>query len=386
MRHHKLLCEVVPIEGKPEIVASCTTKSIVGHVSVNTDVLLPMAVAKLQNGKQTWISRIGFDTFSHSTFITKEAAQRLKLKTSNPKLMTIRGFGGKPTTKSLSETEFDIVSSDGKSRNKVHAIVSDGPICDTLAPVEFSPKKYSYLKPVELADELPRGSVDLEVLIGADYYGKFVNGMESAPKSNLPFVLTTVLGKVLAGPYPTEKKSTRRQCMVTMPGRSKSVVKVPNVDDEITTDDVHKAIENFWRVEAIGIVDKENVFTRDEHRAVDIFEKTTTFKDGRYEVQLPFKDDAPMLSNNYVSAKGQLESTERRLMKNEEKKQKYGKAIEEYVELGFAKELTPAESQELRWSKDAYFVPHHAVFRDSSVSTKIRIVSNASSPDRRLFK
>jgi len=376
MKHHKLLCDVDPIEGDP-IISSCTTRTIVGHVSVDTDVLLPMAVANLKNGNRTQVGRIGFDTFSQSSFITKGTAEKLKLKTSKPTLMTVRGFGGKPTTKTLSKTEFEIVSSDGIKR-RIHAIVVDGQICDTLASVEFNPKRYKYLQNVELADELPRGAVELEVLIGADYYGKFVSGMESAPKNDLPFVLTTVFGKVLAGPYPTRKKSTKTQCMVTMTGRSENC----EIPDELSTDEIHKTIEKFWKIEAIGIIDKEQVFTRDEQRAVDIFDKTTTFKDGRYEVQLPFRDDAPTLSNNYVSAKKQLESTERRLEKNDDMKQQYGKAIEEYVELGFAKEIAPKESEELRWSKDAYFVPHHAVFRDSSVSTKIRIVSNASSPDR----
>ena len=376
-RHHKLLCDVAPIEGTPEVVTSCTTRSIVGHVSTNTDVLLPMAVAKLRNGNRTQVGRIGFDTFSHSSFITKESAEKLKLKISKPILMTIRGFGGKPTTKTLSNTEFDIVSLDG-ARKRIRAIVADGPICDTLSSVEFSPKRYGYLKDVELADELPRGAVELEVLIGADYYGAFVHGMKSAPKSDLPFVLTTMFGNVLAGPYPTSKKSTKSQCMLTMTGRVGTV----EIPEEISTEKVQKTIENFWKIEAIGIIDKDEVFTRDEQRAVEIFEKTTTFKNGRYEVELPFRDDAPLIANNYVNAKKQLESTERRLMKNEESKQQYEKAIDEYVDLGFAKELSMKEAQEVRWSKNAYYVPHHAVVRESSVSTKIRIVSNASSPDR----
>jgi len=50
----------------------------------------------------------------------------------------------------------------------------------------------------------------------------------------------------------------------------------------------------------------------------------------------------------------------------------------EYVDKGFAHELT---EQKLLNNKPKYFIPHHPVFKDTSTSTKIRIVFDANAKD-----
>ena len=49
-------------------------------------------------------------------------------------------------------------------------------ICTPLGPVELNLEKYPHLKNLVLADMYPHGSVDIDVLIGADFYFSFITG------------------------------------------------------------------------------------------------------------------------------------------------------------------------------------------------------------------
>ena len=58
-------------------------------------------------------------------------------------------------------------------------------------------------------------------------------------------------------------------------------------------------IERFWDLGTIGIVEKER----------SVYEKfldDISFHDNRYEVRLPFKEDHPMIEDNYELCKKRL--------------------------------------------------------------------------------
>lgn len=67
-----------------------------------------------------------------------------------------------------------------------------------------------------------------------------------------------------------------------------------------------------------------------------------------------------MLKSNYKEALRRLKCTERQLEKKPDKKDKYEKAIMEYVEMGFARELSKEESSQML-KEEHYVIPHHAV-------------------------
>ena len=102
-----------------------------------------------------------------------------------------------------------------------------------------------------------------------------------------------------------------------------------------------------------------------------------TFNGEQYVVGLPFKQDAPELISNYNEAFSRLLTTERSLKKNPEKREAYTTAINEYVENGFARELTNSELDEINVSK-RYYIPHNPIFKMTSASSKVRIVFDAS--------
>ncbi|XP_050676437.1 uncharacterized protein LOC126973267 [Leptidea sinapis] len=77
------------------------------------------------------------------------------------------------------------------------------------------------------------------------------------------------------------------------------------------------------------------------------------------------------LGDSYYIAKKCLESLERKLIKQPSLKEKYKEFINEYADLGHLTKINRPEF--------GYFMPHHAVIREKSETTKLRVVFNASS-------
>ncbi|CAG9132384.1 unnamed protein product [Plutella xylostella] len=91
---------------------------------------------------------------------------------------------------------------------------------------------------------------------------------------------------------------------------------------------------------------------------------------------MPLKESPEVLGNSYTIAKRRLLSLERKLDKDPNLKHRYHKFMREYLDLGHMTEnnntYVPNETN--------YFLPHHGVIRESSSSTKLRVVFEANVP------
>ena len=78
-------------------------------------------------------------------------------------------------------------------------------ICKPLAaqPITLCVANYSHLAQLELADSSDgKGAMDINMLIGADYYWELTTGRISRGESG-PVAIHTKLGWVLSGPVPS---------------------------------------------------------------------------------------------------------------------------------------------------------------------------------------
>ena len=196
-----------------------------------------------------------------------------------------------------------------------------------------------------------------------------MSGTVARPKipNTAPCAIETMFGWVLAGACGAQNDVGVSNCMLL-------TTSSPNSSPWSKLEGL---VQNFWEQEAVGLIDKTQSFTHDERDAVEQFNESVTFNGERYVVGLPFKRDAPELMSNYNEAFSRLLTTERSLKKNPEKKEAYTTAINEYVENGFARELTNSELDEIDSCK-RYYIPHHPIFKMTSASTKVRIVFDAS--------
>lgn len=104
----------------------------------------------------------------------------------------------------------------------------------------------------------------------------------------------------------------------------------------------------------------------------DHYVKTTKRnEEGRFVVSYPFKNKSHVeLGDSKRTALAALFQLERKFVKNSDLKREYTKAIDDDIARGH---MVLVENP----PRDAYYIPHHAVFKDST-TTKLRTVYNAS--------
>ncbi|XP_070140460.1 uncharacterized protein [Drosophila kikkawai] len=131
-------------------------------------------------------------------------------------------------------------------------------------------------------------------------------------------------------------------------------------------------LTKFWEVEDLPC----RLVKETDKLCEDFFVRTTTRScDGKYIVSLPFKDSEHIdLGHSRSSALAQFLRNETRLKKEPALKDTYDSVIQEYIDLGHMKPVPP------NTDKINFYLPHHAVFKPESATTKVRVVFNASSP------
>lgn len=94
---------------------------------------------------------------------------------------------------------------------------------------------------------------------------------------------------------------------------------------------------------------------------------------GKYSVKLTFKETPDKLGDSSLIAKRRFFSLERKLNTQSEFKQLYTDFMKDYEGTGYMSLFTDALPD-----KPHYFLPHHGVYKESSSSTRLRVVFDAS--------
>jgi len=95
---------------------------------------------------------------------------------------------------------------------------------------------------------------------------------------------------------------------------------------------LERQISNFWRLEELGKVECHSL---EEKQCIEHFEKTVTKGlDGRFIVQLPFKENPIKIGSSKAITLKRFMSNENRLRINPKLKEAYLQFINEYIELG----------------------------------------------------
>ncbi|KRZ11509.1 hypothetical protein T11_12642 [Trichinella zimbabwensis] len=126
-------------------------------------------------------------------------------------------------------------------------------------------------------------------------------------------------------------------------------------------------LKKFWQLEAIGIQQQEEKTTQDTVSCQ--FLDTLTHDGSRYSVELLWKPGVVRLPDNYTLAERRLRSVERSLRKDRVKQREYTAVIEEYLQNGWAEEVTTQNGEPGK----TWYLPHHAVYKIADGQTKCRV-------------
>ena len=347
--HHVSLCEGVkpkenPInpnqDQHPSPQDNQTPPSANVHVCVNSNTSVLLKTASAMVGKpnspqqQKSKSRIVFDSCSQKSYISNRLRNALGLQPVSKQSLLVKTFGNdSPKLMSCDLVQVSITASDGLELY-VNAFSVPYIICSPISnqAVELATKNYPHLSGLDLADDSSSlKDVDIDILIGADFYWNFVSNESRRGEGPGPVALLTQLGWVLSGPIESHVKETSS----TTNSASTHALRVDTtpVQDELTNTNMNEQLKKFWDLESIGI-------RGDENSLYDKFVEEVRFDGERYEAKLPFKEHHPTIPDNYAASEKRLGRLMHRLQDQPTLLAEYDSIIQEQIQNGICSQLT----------------------------------------------
>ena len=105
--------------------------------------------------------------------------------------------------------------------------------------------------------------------------------------------------------------------------------------------------------------------------------ESARFRDGRYEVKLPWKDYHEPLTDNFQQAKKPLSSLLHRLKSDPETAEEYDRIIREQIHGGITEEVDGTAEGTAGMDR-IHYLPHHPIVKREKTTTKVRVVYDAS--------
>ena len=222
-----------------------------------------------------------------------------------------------------------------------------------------------------LADDFDDNSpLKIDILVGLDYYWSLMTPKNAIQVENV-VAMKSVFGWILSGNI---GKCYNNSDVLGMSANLTCVPSSPQLlcISEVSDSDMSK----FWDLETIGISSKE--YKEDiKDNVIKEFQEKIEFVNGRYEVQLPWRNNSvkDSLMSNQNQAMKRLNRLLVKLDKDEDLKVEYIKIFDEYESKGIIEEV-PLE--EVLQHNPIYYLPHRPVVKLSSSTTKVRPVFDAS--------
>lgn len=217
---------------------------------------------------------------------------------------------------------------------------------------------WTHVSQLPLADCDPASDKPIDLLIGADVYGRILlNGLLQFP--NEPVAQLTIFGWILSGSFSSQANSEPPEPLHAL--------------HVVSNDELHQSLNKFWSIEDIPLTSH---LTDDERKCEELFQDTTSRdSDGHFRIHLPFKSELPLnLGESREIAQKQYVRLERRLSRDSELHRNYHSFLQEYLDLGHMIPYSPSQP-----SEQVCYLPHHPVLKETSTTTKLRVVFNASS-------
>lgn len=205
-----------------------------------------------------------------------------------------------------------------------------------------------------LADPSYKTPGPIDVLLGADLLPLILLDGTRKGQVGEPFAMNTVFGWVLMGPTEFyDRSSITTLCL--------------NVSEPIDS-----LIKQFWELEEVTTTCH---LSPTDVAAEQIYTSTTTrLSSGRFVVTLPFFKPRPLLGDSKTFALQRFKALECRLERNQDLRDQYTEFMQDYLTSGHM-ELIPMSEQGNPYH---YYIPHHCVLKPDSLTTKLRVVFNAS--------
>ncbi|XP_075163097.1 uncharacterized protein LOC142235722 [Haematobia irritans] len=326
----------------------------------SSNVLLGTALVRVCYNGLSYGARALVDSGSQGTFISEKLFNSMRLPF---KRVCARVTGLNNTISASIQKQCTFVlgsTTDDEIEIPTSALVVpylSGSLPSSTIEADFN----SSLPNIPLADPNFFQSSKIDILLGGDIFPSIMlTGVRNKVCGSL-MAQETVFGWILTGPVAVESSKTSSSVFAHFSEISLS--------DELT---------RFWEVEELP---RRRFLSPSDQFCEDLYRRTTRrTSNGRYVVSLPFKDNSSGRSSIGFSrnnAAARFYRNEARLLRAPQLKEEYDNVLREYINLGHMNAISPTDPA---GSSTCYYLPHHAVIKPESTTTKVRVVFNASFP------
>ncbi len=351
--HHTLLHaesnESTPKQSKSSQAVQSHTAS---EMNINTLLMTCRVLVHSPSGLSVE-ARAVLDSASSASFVSERLAQMLHLPRTH-RTSCISGIASLTSKSSLQAvTQFNVsplTKLDMKFR--VNAIIMPRVTCDLpVSPVNTN--GWNHFSDLPLADPNFGQPGRIDILLGVDIFVNVLLQGRRQIGSHCPVALETEFGWVLGGGIEISNHTAAHHVVT------------------ISSDDM---LRKFWEVEEHQSSDL--TLTLDERFVTEHFKANhSRDRNGIFTVPLPRVANSPLLGESKSSAVRRYLSLERSL-NSKGKSKEFHAVMEEYLELGHA-ELVPVDDMQ-KPDNETLYLPMHVVVKESSTTTKIRAVFDAS--------
>ena len=324
-----------------------------------TSIALRTIPVIIRNGRKSVTVNALLDDGSTRTYINSDIAAELQLLTGESEEITVGTMGGAQRTFQTEEVTFVLESLDGRTSRAVSCFTAER-VTGPLQAVEWRKiaPEWRHLKGLPFPKVGRKKTID--ILIGIDQAELHAAVKEVCGKPGEPLARLTPLGWTCVG------EIRKGSCDESAHTANLSYF----VDGGAI--EVNKALQRFWEIEEP--VGSSVLMSKDEQIAHDIVRESicrSTEDSSKYQLKMPWKADTSTIRSNMETARKRLISTEKSLEKRN-LSDTYNNIIQQHLVKGYIRKVAK-DDETGRW-----YLPHFAISRPDKVTTKTRIVFDAS--------
>jgi len=334
-------------------------KAISAHSFNNSDFEVVLSTAKVMvfdkhgNAQE---ARVLLDAGSQSNFVRKDLVESLGLNVDKIN-MSIMGINGS-VSKSNQSVTITFKSKYNDMFEKLKFVILNQ-ITDNLPTFPINKTLLKIPCNINLADDTFNIPGPIDMIIGAEIFYDLLLVGQICVADGMPILQKTKLGWIISGRVPS------RQLKTTVCNLS-------------CNNSIQRQIEKFWLVEEVP---SAKIWKREELECEELFiSSTKKASNGQYIVELPVREGIEYLGDTREVALKRFQKLERKLITDSKLKAQYVKFLAEYEELGHMTRIPEAEI--LNSTNATCYLPHHPVLKESSNTTKLRVVFDASAKNK----
>ncbi|XP_055309087.1 uncharacterized protein LOC129572976, partial [Sitodiplosis mosellana] len=338
----------------------------INDLSTSNQKLLATAIVKVQDKFGTYhMFHALIDQGSQGIIVSENAVQTLCLPRKKEQIPLI-GLDDKPLGKATKSVRLQVKSAvDESFVISMEALVMRS-IMSGCPQFAKKTNNWKHLKGLNLADPHFMDTNKVDILLGVDIYGIILQSGIRKGKINEPVAQNTALGWLVFGAACNEKDYSVRIHTTRFSTEHNENVK-SNDDDDLNT-----ALKRFWENEEVQM---KPIMTEEHEKCVEMCKASTVrLPDGQLQVSLPFnmdRNDENFLGDSRKMALRRFFHLEKKFERDQTYYERYKADMLSYLQCNHMNlSKTPLN--------EGYYVPHHAVTREESTTTKQRTVFDAS--------